>query len=114
MEIRRQWGQLFRSFDVVLAPTTGTLAFPHVTEQDTSKRRLTINGEKTGYYDQLAWPGIALVSHLPATATPVGFSKSGLPISVQVIGPYLEDRTTIAFSGLLEREFGGFKPPPPL
>jgi amidase len=30
---------------------------------------------------------------------------------VQIIGPYLEDRTTIAFAGLVEREFGGFVPP---
>jgi amidase len=31
---------------------------------------------------------------------------------MQIIGPYLEDRTTIAFAELLEREFGGFVPPP--
>jgi amidase len=29
-----------------------------------------------------------------------------------VIGPYLEDRTTIAFAELVAREFGGFVPPP--
>jgi len=29
-----------------------------------------------------------------------------------MIGGYLEDRTTIAFAGLIEREFGGFVPPP--
>ena len=33
-------------------------------------------------------------------------------IGVQIIGGYLEDRTTIAFAGLIEREFGGFTPPP--
>jgi amidase len=114
MAIRRQWGELFRSFDVVLAPTIGVTAFPHVTEPDPAKRRLTVDGQETGYFDQLAWPGIPLVANLPATATPMGFSKAGLPMSVQVIGPYLEDRTTLAFSGLLEREFGGFRAPPPL
>jgi amidase len=31
---------------------------------------------------------------------------------MQIIGPYLEDCTTIAFAELLEREFGGFVPPP--
>jgi amidase len=29
-----------------------------------------------------------------------------------VIGPFLEDLTTIGFAGLIEREFGGFVPPP--
>ena len=37
---------------------------------------------------------------------------TGLPVGVQIIGSYLEDRTTIAFASLLEREFGGFQPPP--
>jgi amidase len=31
-----------------------------------------------------------------------------------LIGPYLEDRTTIALAGLIEREFGRFVPPPSL
>ena len=35
-----------------------------------------------------------------------------LPIGVQIVGPYFEDRTTIAFATLLEWEFGGFVPPP--
>ncbi|MDB5493107.1 MAG: amidase [Phenylobacterium sp.] len=112
--LRRQWAMLFQTFDVVLAPTFGAVAFPHVTEQDPAKKALMIDGKPTPYFDQLAWPGIALVANLPATAAPVGFTKAGLPISVQVIGPYLEDRTTIAFAGLLEREFGGFSAPPPL
>jgi amidase len=33
---------------------------------------------------------------------------------VQIIGGYLEDRTPISFSGLVEREFGGLTPPPNL
>ena len=44
---------------------------------------------------------------------PIGHDDDGLPIGVQ-IGGYLDDNTTIAFAGLLEREFGGFIPPPSL
>jgi amidase len=47
----------------------------------------------------------------PATAAPFDRSPSGLPIGVQIIGPYLEDRTTTAFAALMEREFGGFTRP---
>jgi len=43
---------------------------------------------------------------------PISRSREGLPIGVQIVGPFLEDRTTIAFAGLMEREFGGFSPPP--
>jgi hypothetical protein len=31
--------------------------------------------------------------------------------AAQIIGGYLEDRTTIAFAGLIEQEFGGFTRP---
>jgi amidase len=40
---------------------------------------------------------------LPATAVPIGATRAGLPIGMQIIGPYLEDRTTIAFAGLLDQ-----------
>jgi amidase len=55
---------------------------------------------------------MATLACLPATAAPISLSRAGLPIGIQILGPYLEDRTPIAFAGLLEREFGGFVPPP--
>ena len=65
-------------------------------------RTLTINGHQTPYGDQLAWPGMATLANLPATAAPIGKSATGLPIGIQIIGPYLEDRTTLAFARLIE------------
>jgi amidase len=56
--------------------------------------------------------GPATTCRLPATVAPAGHSPAGLPIGVQLIGPYLEDRTTIAFAECIEREFGGFAQPP--
>jgi amidase len=109
---RRRWANLFEAFDVVVMPTFGTVAFPHVDEPDGQKRVLTIEGRETRYFDQLAWPGVALLPNLPATVAPIGQTRGGLPIGVQVLGPFLEDRTSIAFAGLLEREFGGFRAPP--
>ena len=112
LAVRRLWARLFEGFDVVLAPTLGTLAFPHDDSPDMFARTLLLNGETTSYFSQIAWSGVATLAHLPATAAPMGLSRGGLPMGVQIIGPYLEDRTTIAFAGLLEREFGGFVKPP--
>ena len=50
--------------------------------------------------------------HRIAVPFPISRSETGLPIGVQIVGPYLEDRTTIRFAELIEREFGGFTPPP--
>jgi amidase len=110
--LQRQWARLFEAFDVVLSPAFGTPAFPHIETVTPGKTTLEVNGRPTPYFDQLAWAGPATLGHLPATALPIGFSKAGLPIGAQAIGPYLEDRTSIGFAGLVEREFGGYRAPP--
>lgn len=110
--IRRQWAKLFSDVDVVIAPAHGSLPYLPVDEPDEKKRMLPLNGQPTPYFAQLAWPGLATLGNLPATAMPIGRSAAGLPIGAQLIGPYLEDRTPIAFAGMLEREFGGFTRPP--
>jgi len=53
----------------------------------------------------------ATCSRETATAFPVGRSREGLPIGLQAIGPYLEDRTPIEFAAQLAREIGGFTRP---
>jgi len=55
---------------------------------------------------------LAGVAQLPATAAPVGISREGLPVGAQIVGPYLNDRTTIQMAGFIEDEMGGFVPPP--
>jgi amidase len=59
----------------------------------------------------LPWADLANVSYLPATVAPIGLTSDGLPVGVQIIGPYLEDRTTIHFAKLIEENFYGFQPP---
>jgi amidase len=77
-----------------------------------TRRTLDINGQKVPYLRMSAYPSLATLCGQPATAFPAGQTRSGLPIGLQAIGPYLEDRTTIRFAQLLEQEFGGFRPPP--
>jgi amidase len=103
--LRRRWAALFEQFDVVLAPPFGTPAFPHIDDPSMETARLVVNGRETRYGDQLAWPAVVTFPGLPATAAPVGRSRAGLPVGVQIIGPFLEDLTPIAVAGLLERAF---------
>lgn len=113
-ELRRAWRELFKEWDVVLAPPFSTAAFPHNHIPDQADRRATINGEKVPYTNQILWPGVASMLMLPGTVVPLERTAAGLPVGAQIIGPYLEDRTTIEFARLIEREFGGFVPPPGL
>ena len=110
--LRAQWRELFKTFDAVICPIMPTPAFPHDHSPDQEQRRIRIDGKDYVYTDQLAWPGIATLPGLPSTAIPTGFAPDGLPVGVQIVGPWLEDRTPLKLAELIEREFGGFKPPP--
>jgi amidase len=109
--IAHQWRQLFRQWDVVLCPVLPTPALLH-DHADMDERHIDIDGQNIPYKAQAAWMSVASIAGLPVTAMPIGFGAAGLPIGVQVIGPYLEDRSTLGFAALAEREFGGFVAPP--
>jgi amidase len=110
--LRAQWRELFKSFDAVICPIMPTPAYPHDHSADQGQRTIAIDGNNFPYADQFAWPGIATLPGLPATSIPVAMSGEGLPIGLQIVGPWLEDRTPLRLAELIEREFGGFVPPP--
>ncbi len=109
--LKQKWRTLFRDFDVVLCPVAPTTAFPHDHSEPQTDRTLVVDGKDFPYLQQLAWADPATTFGLPATVVPIGI-MDGLPVGMQIIGPEYEDRTTLAFAGLVERAFGGFTPPP--
>lgn len=108
---RAAWRAFFTDWDVLVAPTILDEAFVHQTG-DQDDRTLTIDGRTVPYQLNLVYPMWAIFSGQPATAFPAGLSSTGLPLGLQAIGPYLEDRTTIRFAQLLERAWHGFVAPP--
>ena len=61
-----------------------------------------------------AYTAILNVLELPVTQVPLGLSRSGLPLGVQVAATPGRDHVTIAVAIALERAFGGWVPPPRL
>jgi amidase len=113
---RAAWRAFFRDWDVLLAPAINVLAYPHIERpwpMDDSDLSLTftVNGQSVPYLHGLVYPAVSTVAGQPATAFPAGRSRGGLPVGLQAIGPYLEDRTPIRFAALLANEIGGFAPP---
>jgi amidase len=108
--LQAQWATLFKQFDVVLCPTMPTPAFKH-DNSDAATRRIDVDGKSESYNNNFNWISFATAAQLPATIAPIGRSETGMPIGVQIIGPYLEDLTPIQFAQLIERAFGGFVPP---
>ncbi|MCP4163467.1 MAG: hypothetical protein GY760_25700 [Deltaproteobacteria bacterium] len=56
--------------------------------------------------------GLTIVSYLSATVAHLGLTSSGLTVGVQIIEPYLEDRTPIHMTRIIEEIFGNFTPLP--
>lgn len=110
---QQQWRALFAEVDVVLCPTMPVTAFAHDHSEQQEARRLEIDGKPFPYLDVgLVWAAPATSGGLPAAVVPIDHGDSPLPIGVQIVGPYLEDRSVLTFAALLEREFGGFVAPP--
>ncbi|MBL0149121.1 MAG: amidase [Ideonella sp.] len=110
---QQQFRSLFEQVDVVLCPAMAVTAFRHDHSEPQHLRRLDVDGQPAPYSSTgLVWASAATSTGLPAAVVPIERGESALPIGVQVIGPYLEDRSVLAFAAHLEREFGGFVPPP--
>jgi amidase len=107
-----RFAQFFENYDALLTPVAAVPAFPHNHEGQLSTRTLEVDGERRPHTDILVWPSAFGGIWLPAATVPVGFTNQGLPVGIQVVGPYLADKTVIAVAAAIEQVIGGFTPPP--
>jgi len=110
MQQRNRWREFFESFDVVLMPVTLTEAIRHDHSRPFTGRTVHVDEQQRPYTDQLKWVGLTGVSWLPSTVVPIGQIDSK-PVGVQIAGPFLEDRTTLAAGRFLQEALGGFQRP---
>ena len=110
--IRAKWSDFFTRFDAVLMPVAFVPPFPHNQEGDFGTRTLLCNGAERPYADIVAWTILTGMAYLPVTVPPIGLGRSGLPIGIQVVGPYGSDYRTIRLAAHLSEVCGGYQPPP--
>lgn len=110
--LRWAWHDYFKEYDLLLCPAYPVAAHPHMHDVPPEQRIYRVNGKELTHPHMLFWAGLTGLAYLPATAAPAGFTPSGLPVGVQIVGPHFGDRTTIAFARLLEQAYQGFVPPP--
>jgi len=94
---RRRVGRIFRSADVVLAPTTAQPppaadAIDDLGGWDTDKA-LVANCPFTYPWNVIGWPGVNV---------PAGLTDDGLPIGVQLLGPANSEELLISLAAQLE------------
>ena len=97
---------------MLLAPVAFVSAFEHQQEGTLYTRSLKVDGQTRPYSDLIIWTSQFGYVYLPSTVVPVGWTNEGLPVGIQVVGPYLGDRTTLVFARYLEKLLGGYQIPP--
>ncbi|CAN5472530.1 amidase [soil metagenome] len=109
--MRGAWARFFGAHDVLLCPVTPTAAIRHDHSEPFPARVLSVDGAARPYTDMVMWSGLIGMALLPSTVAPVGRTRAGLPLGVQIVGPYLEDHTSIRFARVLAEVTGGFARP---
>lgn len=109
--LRDQWRIFFGDWDVLLCPVMPRAAIPHDQSKNFQSRRVEINGCDRDYVDMILWCGLTCGVYLPATVVPIGQTSEGLPVGVQIVANFLEDRTALHVAKLLEERLGGFQRP---
>ena len=112
LEQRAIWQEYFRDHDAFLMPANFSAAFPHDQRKVWTERAVVTADGKRPYRDLGRWISIATYSGCPATVAPIGRISQGLPVGIQIMGPFLEDATPIGIAGLLADQLGGFHAPP--
>jgi len=91
---------------LLIAPVGATPAYEHNTHKITVGER-TMNTFRAFSYCQTF-----NAFDLPVVVVPVGASKQGLPIGVQIIGRPFAEETVLAAAAIIEESVGGWQPPP--
>ncbi len=112
LQMRRAWEHFFDEWDAVLLPVMACPAIPHDHSEPLAGRTVAIGGRPRPYWDAAMWMAPAGACYLPATVVPVGLTAEGLPVGVQVVGPFLHDRATLHLAGQLSERLGGCPRPP--
>lgn len=109
--LRREALGVFESYDVILAPISPVVAFPHDHRPFGKRTLATSDGRTIPYNAMLNWIALATALHLPATTVPAGLAASGMPVGVQLIGPPGGDARTLAIAQAIDENVRGFVAP---
>jgi hypothetical protein len=95
LQLRKRWEEFFAQWDAALLPVMPCPAIVHDHSEPQASRIATVGREPRPYWNLITWMAPAGACYLQATVIPVGRLANRLPVGVQIVGPYLEDHTTL-------------------
>ena len=112
LQLRKRWEEFFAQWDAALLPVMPCPAIVHDHSEPQASRIATVGAEPRPYWNLITSMAPAGASYLPATVIPLGRLANGLPVGIQIVGPYLEDHTTLDLAKRLLALVGGCPRPP--
>ena len=112
--VRQRWAEFFSDVDILLCPVAPVPAFRHIHTPggvNWVHARLADHDDRP-YRDLIRWSALIGSAYLPVTVPPIGHTRHGLPVGIQVVAPYLHDRTALAFARCIGDVVGGYEVPP--
>jgi aspartyl-tRNA(Asn)/glutamyl-tRNA(Gln) amidotransferase subunit A len=94
---RRRFEDFFDQYDLLLTPTMAVAAFP-----------IECHPRRIGRQDVDPMKGYtpfcfhANLAGLPAASVPCGFNSDGMPVGLQIVGPWGEDERVLSASAAFE------------
>jgi len=98
--------------DAILLPVTPVTAFAHNHVGTFGDRTIQVDNAAVPYGALLNWIGLATSLHLPALVVQAGRTPGGMPVGVQIAGPWNAEDSLFDLGDVIERELGGFERPP--
>jgi Asp-tRNA(Asn)/Glu-tRNA(Gln) amidotransferase A subunit family amidase len=95
-----------RDHPVLLCPVTSIPAFRH------GERSWSIDGQTVSYLDAWSYCAWFNLLGMPAAVVPVGKSKEGLPIGVQIVAKPWCEELVLSVAEVVEKKCGGWRRPP--
>lgn len=107
IEMRKTCGALFTRVDAVLSPVNPVVSYPAEWASPTNDPQKP--------FEHIAFTVPWNMSEQPAASINCGFSSSGMPIGLQIVGPRFADLTVLKLSKLFESWTGRIStwPQPP-
>ncbi|CDZ70230.1 Amidase [Neorhizobium galegae bv. orientalis] len=107
IEMRKACGKLFTTVDAVISPTNPIVSYPADWASPTN--------DPSKPFEHIGFTVPWNMSEQPASSINCGFSKSGMPIGLQIVGPRYDDLLVLKLSRAFEQWIGGVSawPEPP-
>ena len=102
--LRADFDAAFQRFDFLLTPTAPEVAFPIGAKTD----------DPLSMYLSDIFTAPANLVGIPALAVPSGFSRDGLPLSLQIMAPHFAERSLFRAAAFFERETNYWRRAPKL